>query len=169
VIIHAQLTREDQLHRIKTLGLIPSYFSAHTFFWGDWHRQSFGEDRAGFISPVGRSAELGIPFTVHNDAPVVPPDVMRLLWATVNRETRSGFILGPDQRATPMQALHAVTLGAAYQYFEEDRKGSITPGKQADLVILGANPITSDPNSIKDIPVLETFSRGRSIYRADGP
>jgi len=68
-----------------------------------------------------------------------------------------------------MQALHAVTLGAAYQYFEEDRKGSITPGKQADLVILGANPITSDPNSIKDIPVLETFSRGRSIYRADGP
>ena len=167
VIIHAQLTREDQLHRIKALGLIPSYFSAHTFFWGDWHRQSFGEDRAGFISPVGRSAELGIPFTVHNDAPVVPPDVLRLLWATVNRETRSGFILGPNQRATPMQALHAVTLGAAYQYFEEDRKGSITPGKQADLVILGANPITSDPNSIKDIPVLETFSRGRSIYRAE--
>ncbi|MDC0069075.1 amidohydrolase [Gammaproteobacteria bacterium] len=169
VIIHAQLTREDQLHQIKALGLVPSYFSAHTFFWGDWHRQSFGDDRAGFISPVGRTAELGIPFTVHNDAPVVPPNVMRLLWATVNRETRSGFILGPDQRATPMQALHAVTLGAAYQYFEEDRKGSITPGKQADLVILGTNPITSDPNTIKDIPVLETFSRGRSIYRADGP
>ena len=169
VIIHAQLTREDQLHQIKALGLVPSYFSAHTFFWGDWHRQSFGDDRAGFISPVGRTAELGIPFTVHNDAPVVPPNVMRLLWATVNRETRSGFILGPDQRATPMQALHAVTLGAAYQYFEEDRKGSITPGKQADLVILGTNPITSDPNTIKDIPVLETFSRGRSIYRAEGP
>jgi hypothetical protein len=68
-----------------------------------------------------------------------------------------------------MQALHAVTLGAAYQYFEEDQKGSITPGKQADLVILGANPITSDPSTIKDIPVLETFSRGRSIYQADGP
>ena len=174
VIIHAQLTREDQLHRIKALGLVPSYFSAHTFFWGDWHRKSFGEDRAGFISPVGRSAELGIPFTIHNDAPVVPPDVMRLLWATVNRETRSGFILGPDQRATPMQALHAVTLGAAYQYFEEDQKGSITPGKQADLVILGANPITSDPSTIKDIPILETFSRGRSIYsrsiyQADDP
>ena len=167
VIIHAQLTREDQLHKIKQLGLVPSYFAAHPFFWGDWHRRSFGEDRAAFISPVGRTAELGIPFTVHNDAPIVPPDVMRLLWVTVNRKTRSGFVLGPDQRATPMQALHAVTLGAAYQYFEEDTKGSITAGKQADLVILGANPLTVDPDTIKDIPVIETFAKGRSIYRID--
>ena len=167
VIIHAQLTREDQLHKIKQLGLVPSYFAAHPFFWGDWHRRSFGEDRAAFISPVGRTAELGIPFTVHNDAPIVPPDVMRLLWVTVNRKTRSGFVLGPDQRATPMQALHAVTLGAAYQYFEEDTKGSITAGKQADLVILGENPLTVDPDTIKDIPVIETFAKGRSIYRID--
>ncbi len=167
VIIHAQLTREDQLHKIKQLGLVPSYFAAHPFFWGDWHRKSFGEDRAAFISPVGRTAELGIPFTVHNDAPIVPPDVMRLLWVTVNRKTRSGFVLGPDQRATPLQALHAVTLGAAYQYFEEDTKGSITAGKQADLVILGENPLTVDPDTIKDIPVIETFAKGRSIYRID--
>ena len=167
VIIHAQLTREDQLHRIKALGVVPSYYAAHPFFWGDWHRKSFGEARAAFISPVARTAELGIPFTVHNDSPVVPPDVMRLMWITVNRKTRSGFVLGPDQRATPMQALHAVTLGAAWQYFEEDRKGSITPGKQADLVILGANPLTIDPDTIKDIPVIETFARGRSVFRSD--
>ena len=167
VIIHAQLTREDQLHRIKALGVVPSYYAAHPFFWGDWHRKSFGEARAAFISPVARTAELGIPFTVHNDSPVVPPDVMRLMWITVNRKTRSGFVLGPDQRATPMQALHAVTLGAAWQYFEEDRKGSITPGKQADLVILGANPLTVDPDTIKDIPVIETFARGRSVFRSD--
>jgi predicted amidohydrolase YtcJ len=166
VIIHAQLMREDQLHRVKRLGLVPSYYAAHPYFWGDWHRLSFGDERAAFISPVARTAELGIPFTVHNDAPIVPPDVMRLLWITVNRETRSGYILGPDQRATPMQALHAVTLGAAYQYFEEDTKGSITAGKQADLVILGANPLTVDPASIKDIPVIETFARGKSVYRS---
>ena len=167
VIIHAQLIREDQLDRVKQLGIVPSYYAAHPFFWGDWHRQSFGEARAAFISPVARTAELDIPFTVHNDAPIVPPDIMRLMWVTINRKTRSGFVLGPDQRATPMQALHAVTLGAAYQYFEEATKGSITTGKQADLVILGANPLTVDPDVIKDIPVLETFARGRSIYRAD--
>lgn len=165
VIVHAQLTREDQLPRIKALGLVPSYFAAHPFFWGDWHRRSFGEQRAAFISPLARSAELGIPFTIHNDTPIVPPDMMRLWWIAVNRKTRSGHVLGPEQRATAEQALHALTLGGAYQYFEEDRKGSITPGKQADLVILGTNPLVVDADAIKDIPVLETFARGRSVYR----
>ena len=164
VIIHAQLTREDQLPLIEALGLIPSYYVAHPFFWGDWHRLSFGESRAAFISPIARTAELGIPFTIHNDSPVVPPDIMRLLWIAVNRKTRSGFVLGPEQRATPYQALHAVTLGAAYQYFEEDTKGSITPGKRADLVILGANPLNVDPDTIKDIPIIETFARGESVF-----
>ena len=167
VIIHAQLTREDQLGRIKKLGLVPSYFSAHPFFWGDWHRKIFGEERAAFISPLSSSAKLGIPFTIHNDAPIVPPDIMRLLEITVNRKTRSGFVLGPDQRATPMQALRAVTLSAAYQYFEEDWKGSITPGKRADLVVLGANPLTVDHDTIKDIQIIETFARGQSVYRKE--
>jgi predicted amidohydrolase YtcJ len=165
VIIHAQLMREDQLPLVKALGLVPSYYAVHPYFWGDWHRVSFGEERASFISPMGRTAELGIPFTIHNDSPVVPPDVMRLLWIAVNRKTRSGYVLGPDQRATPNQALHAVTLGAAYQYFEEDTKGSITPGKRADLVILDANPLTVDPDAIKDINVIETIARGNTVYR----
>ena len=108
---------------------------------------------------------MDIPFTVHNDSPVVPPDMMRLLWITVNRKTRSGFVLGPDQRATALQAIRAVTLNAAYQYFEEDRKGSITPGKRADLVVLGANPLTADPDTIKDIEIVETFARGVSVFR----
>ena len=165
VVIHGQLMRRDQLEKSKTLGLVPSYYSAHPFFWGDWHRRSFGEERASYTSPAGDSVRLGIPFTIHNDSPVVPPDMMRLLWIAVNRKTRSGFVLGPEQRLTPLQAIHATTLGAAYQYFEEDRKGSITPGKQADLVILGANPLQVDPDSLKDIPVIETFARGQSIFR----
>ena len=165
VIIHAQLMRRDQLQKTKTLGLIPSYYAAHPFFWGDWHRRSFGEERAAYISPAGDTARLDIPFTIHNDAPIVPPDMMRLLWIAVNRKTRSDFVLGPEQRLTVMQALRAVTLGAAYQHFEENRKGSITPGKQADLVILGNNPLLAEADSLKDIPVIETFARGKSIYR----
>ena len=165
VIIHAQLMRRDQLEKTKKLGLIPSYFSAHPFFWGDWHRQSFGEERAAFISPAAETARMQIPFTIHNDAPIVPPDMMRLMWVAVNRKTRSDFVLGPDQRLTPMQALHAITLGAAYQYFEEDKKGSITPGKQADLVILERNPLLSNPDTIKDIAIMETFARGQSVFK----
>ena len=167
VIIHAQLIRADQLDRLPALGIVPSYYAVHPFFWGDWHRRSFGEERAAFISPLRATLERNIPFTIHNDSPVVPPDVMRLLSIAVNRETRGGFVLGPEQRLSAAEALHAVTLGAAYQYFEEDEKGSIAPGKRADLVILGANPLTADPAELADIPVLETFAGGRSIFRRE--
>lgn len=165
VIIHAQLIREDQLDRVAELGIIPSFYSVHPFFWGDWHRLSFGEERARFISPVQAAIARDIPFTVHNDSPIVPPDMMRLVEITVNRETRSGFVLGPEQRASVMQALHAITLGAAYQYFEEDEKGSITAGKRADLVILEDNPLTIDTSELGEVSVLETFARGKSIYQ----
>lgn len=165
VAIHAQLVRPDQLDRMKDLGIIPSYYAVHPFFWGDWHRLSFGEARASFISPVRATIERGIPFTIHNDSPVVPPDMMRLLSITVNRQTRSGYTLGPDQRASVMEALYAITQAAAYQYFEEDEKGSITVGKQADLVVLATNPLLADPLELADIAVVETFAHGESVYQ----
>lgn len=168
VIIHAQLMRADQLDRAAELGVMPSFFSAHTFYWGDWHVRSFGEERGSNISPMRWAMDRGVPFTVHNDASVVPPDMMRLVSISVNRKTRSGRVLGPHQRATIQEALHAVTLGAAYQYFEEDTKGSITVGKQADLVILEENPLTADPDDLEFIKILETFSRGRSVFPSSG-
>jgi len=165
VAIHAQLARPDQLLRFKELGIVPSYYSVHPYFWGDWHRLSFGEERASFISPVKATVELGIPYTVHNDSPVVPPDIMRLISITVNRQTRSGYVLGPDQRASVLEAIYAVTQGAAYQYFEEDEKGSITVGKRADFVVLEQNPLLVDPQELEDIAIVETFSRGASVFR----
>ena len=166
VIIHAQLMRADQLDRAAELRVVPSFFSAHAFFWGDWHVRSFGASRGSNISPARWALERGVRFTIHNDAPVVPPDVMRLVSIAVNRTTRSGRVLGPEQRLTVREALHAVTLGAAYQYFEEDTKGSIAVGKQADIVVLDRNPLTADPRELEHVRVLETFSRGRSVFRA---
>jgi hypothetical protein len=157
--------RADQLDRAAALNVVPSFFSAHAFFWGDWHRRSFGEERGNNVSPVRWAIDRGVNFTVHNDASIVPPDIMRLVSITVNRKTRSGHVLGPHQRATVQEALHAVTLGAAYQYFEEDTKGSITVGKQADLVMLETNPLTTDPAELEHIQILETFSRGRSVHQ----
>ena len=165
VIIHAQLIRQDQLDKVKELGIVPSYYAAHPYFWGDWHRLSFGDDRASFISPLKETLHLGIPFTVHIDSPIVPPDIMRLVSISVNRLTRSGYILGPDQRISVKEALHAVTLGAAYQYFEENEKGSIAVGKQADFVVLEKNPMKVDPLDLADVAILETFSRGKSIFK----
>jgi predicted amidohydrolase YtcJ len=169
VTIHAQLAREDQLDAMKQLGVVPSYFAAHPFFWGDWHRLSFGDARASRISPLRSTIARGIPYTIHNDAPVVPPDVMRLLKIAVTRTTRSGHVLGPEQRVSFEEALYGVTLGAAYAYFEEDRKGSISPGKQADLVLLARDPRAVEPTEIGEIDVLETFARGRSVFTRGAP
>ncbi len=166
VTIHAQLAREDQLDAMKRLGIVPSYFAAHPFFWGDWHRKSFGDDRAMRISPLRSSLNRDLPFTIHNDAPIVPPNVMLLMEIAMTRKTREGVTLGEDQRVSFQEALHAVTLGAAYQYFEEDRKGSISVGKRADLVVLGSDPEAAAPEDVGEIPVLETFARGVSVFAA---
>ena len=167
VVIHAQAARQDQLEEMAAAGILPSFFAAHPFYWGDWHRDAIlGPERAAFISPLAAAKALGIPYTVHNDPPVVPPDVIRLLWVSVNRETRSGQVLGEEQRASPMDALRAVTLNAARQYFEEGEKGSITPGKKADFVILSDNPLTIDPADMQSIRILETIKEGVTIYVA---
>ena len=166
VMIHSQIVRPDQLPRIAALGVVPSFFVAHTFYWGDWHRDSvLGHERAYFISPARSAGELGIRFTFHNDAPIVPPDMRRLVWAGVNRRTRSGDILGPAERVDVQTALRAVTADAAYQNFEEDLKGTLEVGKLADLVILSESPFEVPHDAIKDLAVVETFSRGRSIFR----
>jgi predicted amidohydrolase YtcJ len=166
VMIHAQTVREDQQDAMLELGIVPSYFSAHTFYWGDWHRDSvFGEERAARISPLKTTVDRGLPFTTHNDTPIVPPDMMRLMWASVNRITRSGKVLGEAQRISAQEALKSITINSAYQYFEEDSKGSIEEGKRADLVILDSNPLTATPDELLGITVLETFKDGVSVYR----
>jgi predicted amidohydrolase YtcJ len=165
VAIHAQLARHDQVDRMAALGILPSFFTAHTFFWGDWHRKNFGEARAAGISPLAYAHRKGIRFTNHNDAPVVPPDMMRLTQTAVNRTTRSGVVLGPEERVSPYVALKAITDWAAYQFFEEASKGTLEPGKRADLVVLERNPLKVDPTTIQTIKVVETIKDGRTIYR----
>ena len=129
----------------------------------------FGDARASRISPMRSTKAREIPFTIHNGAPVVPPDVMHLVSIAVNRKTRSGHVLGPEQRLTVDEALYAVTQASAYAYFEEDRKGSLTAGKQADPVVLQRDPRAVPPAELADVAVLETFSHGRSVFvRAAG-
>ncbi|MEM1230968.1 MAG: amidohydrolase [Pseudomonadota bacterium] len=167
VMIHAQTVRDDQLDDIAQLGIIPSFFSAHTFFWGDWHRDSvLGKERALRISPMASSTARGIPYTVHNDAPIVPPDMIRLLWASTNRETRSGKTLGAKERASTWEALLAITRHAARQAFEESRKGTLEAGKLADLVVLSRNPLTMRASALRKLQVEGTWSHGRQIYAA---
>ena len=167
IIVHAQMTRPDQLDRMKKLRVIPSFFVLHTYYWGDRHRERFlGPERAARISPTHTAQEKGVRFTLHCDTPVVPLEPMRLVWAAVNRRTTSGQVLGPEERIDVTSALRAVTIDAAFQGFEENWKGSLEPGKLADLVILGRSPLAENPADLAAIPVLETIIGGKSVWRA---
>jgi len=164
IIIHAQMARDDQLDRMRALGVIPSFFSLHTYYWGDRHRDLFmGPERAARMSPARSAVDRGMRFTIHCDSPVVPMEPLRLVWSAVNRRSASGAEIGPDQRITPMQALRAVTIDAAYQHFEDDDRGSLEPGKLADLVVLSRSPL-EDPATIDQIEVLETIVGGETAW-----
>jgi predicted amidohydrolase YtcJ len=166
VLIHGQTLRHNQVGQLKKLGIFPSLFPMHTFYWGDWHRDSvLGPERAENISPTGWVLEQGMMFGTHHDAPVALPDSMRVLSATVTRTTRSGAVLGPKHRIPVITALKAMTLWPAWQHFEEKTKGSITVGKQADFVVLSEDPLTVAQENLADIKVLETIKEDNSVYQ----
>ncbi|PSV28238.1 amidohydrolase [Photobacterium sp. GB-27] len=166
VLIHGQTIRPDQINSLKELGIFPSLFPMHTYYWGDWHRDSvLGPERAEFISPTKTVYDKGIKFSSHHDAPVALPDSMRVLSATVNRRSRTGDIIGPTERVSPLIGLKAMTIWPAYQHFEEDKKGSIEVGKEADFVILSDNPLKIDPLKIEDIKIQATINDGKTVYQ----
>lgn len=165
VMVHAQTVREDQLDRMKEIGMVATFFLDHIYYWGDWHYSSvLGPERAERISPARSALRRGINYTFHQDSPVVNPNALFAVHNAVNRTTMAGRVLGEDQKLTVMEALRGITINGAYQIFEEDKKGTITEGKIADLVILGQNPLEVPSDKIKDVPVLETIKEGKTIY-----
>ncbi len=162
-IIHCQTAREDQLDQLKELKIYPSFFASHVFYWGDTHRINFGEERASKISNQDYALKIGLKFTDHEDSPVVPPMPFRSIWACVTRQTRSGFTLG--QGIPVLEALKAHTINAAFMYFEEENRGSISEGKLADLIIVDQNILKIDPLKIADTQVLETIKEGITVYQ----
>lgn len=168
VLIHGQFLREDQVDSYNTLGVLPSLFPMHTYYWGDWHREhTVGPILADDISPTGWLLKRGMRFTSHHDAPVAFPDSMRVLDATVTRRTRSGDILGPDHRVAVITALKAMTIWPAWQHFEETSKGTLETGKLADFVILSDDPTAVDPENIDQIKVVETIKEGETVFVLD--
>ncbi|MGB2625527.1 MAG: amidohydrolase [Candidatus Acidiferrum sp.] len=164
-VIHSQFVRADQLDKYVAYKMIPSFFTEHTFYFGDTHILNRGEKQAFFESPMRAAIDKGLRPTNHTDFVVAPLDQMFVMWTAVNRISRNGVIIGADQRVTPLEALKAITINAAYQYMEQSSKGSLESGKLADLVILDKNPLTVDPAAIKDIKVVETIKGGKSIYK----
>ena len=167
VMIHAQTVRYDQLDRMAKTNMIPSFFIGHTYFWGDTHLKNFGEKRGERISPVKAALERGLYPNFHQDSPVTPPNMLHSIWCAVNRVTRSGRVVGEDNKISVYDALIAATNGGAYEYFEEHTKGILKPGAKADLILLDNDPTAIDPMKIKDIRVLRTVKNGKVVFEAD--
>ncbi len=164
IFVHAQTMRADQLDRAGKLGMTPSFFPAHVYYWGDRHREIFlGPERAARISPARTALKKGVRFTIHLDTPVVPMDPWLLAWSAVNRLTAGGKSLGPEERIDTLTALRAITIDAAWQNFLEKDLGSIEPGKYADMIILSDDPLR-DPARLRGIKVLMTMVGGVKVF-----
>ena len=167
VFIHGTYMRPDQIERMKKVGAVPSFLSAGIVTAGDGVLRLWGVERANRSQAANTLEKMGVPWTLSHDAPVTPsPSVLALVDAAVNRRTPGGTIIGPDERVTPYAALGAVTRSAAYQIKEEKTKGTLEPGKLADMVILSENPLKVDPVTIKQITVVQTFKEGVSVFEA---
>ena len=165
VAVHSQFIRPDQLQKFAAWHLHPSFFTIHCFYFGDTHVANRGPAQAAFISPLKSARAAGLRFSNHTDFNVAPLDQIFTIHTAVNRLSRTGKEIGPEERVTPLEALEAVTIDAARQYREEARKGSIEVGKLADLAILSGNPLTVAPATIQDIRVEETIKEGRTIWK----
>lgn len=164
---HVQTLRDDQIRRMLELGVVASVFVNHVYYWGDRHRDRFlGPERGGRISPLASITAAGLPFALHCDCPVTPVNPLFTIDTAVNRVTRDGHVLGPEQRISPELAVAGYTSSAATIAGEDALKGTIEPGKVADFVVLADGPVTCDSSAIKDIAVLRTVVGGAVVHSA---
>lgn len=158
---HCQLPNQAQIARMKQLGVYANFFVSHVYFWGDVHvEHTLGLERATNIDPLGWAVQQGLTFTLHSDAPVTMPNAIKLLWTATNRLTRSGKVLGEEQRITPYAALKAITIDAAFTLHEEQHLGSIEVGKLGDFTVLDQNPLTYPVEKFAQMKVVTTVLGG---------
>lgn len=179
VAIHSQITQRDQIRLMHTLGVVPSFFPDHVYYFGEQYASTvLGTKRAESICATGWAKEASLQFTLHNDTPMMPNNLLMAMWAAVNRvtydysagrtpgstTTTNGYVLGPDQRITVLDALKAITVNAARQYSEDSLKGTLAVGKLADLVVLDQDPTATPAIDLRNRVVLRTFKEGVGIY-----
>jgi len=161
---HCQLADETQLRRAARLGLCINFFANHLYYWGDAHAtQTVGPARAARMNPAGSALRLGIPFSLHSDAPITPLNPLFTAWCAAARQSATGRVLGEDERLPLEDALHAVTLGAAYTLRLDHLVGSIEAGKLADFAVLEDDPAALGAARLKDVRVWGTVLGGRAF------
>jgi predicted amidohydrolase YtcJ len=166
IVVHSQFMAPGQLERYVELGLHPSFFTAHAFFYGDVHIANLGLERASRMSPMASALALGCHCSNHNDFSVTPLKPMRMMETAMTRRSRGGQVLGDSERVSAEEALRALTIKTAWQIREEGSKGSLAPGKRADLVILDRDPTAVSPDDLLNIHVVATYKDGVRVWGA---
>ncbi|MCK6262932.1 amidohydrolase [Vibrio sp. ZSDE26] len=159
---HNQMVTPEQMDRMNKLGVVHNLFGTHIPFWGDVHAtQTVGPERVKTLNPFATSAKKGVPFSIHCDDVVTQVNPLFMMWGAMNRQcVFSGKVYGEDECLTAEQALHAVTMGAAYLMEQENMIGSIEVGKLADMAILDQNPLEVAKQDVKNIKVHATMLGG---------
>jgi predicted amidohydrolase YtcJ len=158
---HCQMADASQFRRMRKLGVCANLFANHVHYWGDQHAAiTMGPDRARRMDACATALREGVALAIHSDAPVTPMAPLFTAWCAVNRLTESGAVLGPEERISVDDAIHAITLGAAYTLRMDHLIGSIEPGKYADFAVLEASPFDTAAQELRDIKVAGTISGG---------
>ena len=164
VMIHCQTARRDHYAAMRELVIIPSIFSSHIWHWGDVHLRNFGPERASRISACAWVKQEGLPFTLHNDTPIVPNDMMLSVWCAARRVTKEGVKLDQSLCVSIYDALRAITANGAYQYGEEVTKGTLEVGKLADMAVLDSNPLDVEIDAVRRIRLVRTIKEGKTVW-----
>ena len=161
-IEHGSVANERILERMKALGVV---LAPHSYVWehGD-KMEDYGAARWDWMHANRSALDMGIPVAGNSDAPVSAPRPLLRIQSLMTRRCHNGKDYGARQRLTFAQALHTWTLGSAFASFEEDDKGSITPGKLADFVVLEADPAATAPEQIGAIAVRSTWIDGERVW-----
>ena len=159
---HAQMIDAAMFRKMAQLGLCVNVFSNHIWYWGDQHYEmTMGPDRANRMNDARAALDCGVALAIHSDAPVTPLGPLFTAWCAVNRVTPSGRVLGPNHRITVTEALHAITMGAAWTLKADHEIGSLEVGKRADFAVLEDDPLAIDPIKLKDVRVWGTVLNGQ--------
>jgi predicted amidohydrolase YtcJ len=165
-IEHAFLTTPEQIQVAKELGIVMSV-QDHLFVAGPAFKNYLGEPRARRITPLRTYLDSGLPVALGTDAPVIPVNPYWELYHYVTRSTRSDGVYGPEESVRDRSdLLRAMTHGYAYLTKEEGLKGTISPGKLADFVVMSDDFLTVPAEQIRDMSALATYVGGKEVYRS---
>jgi predicted amidohydrolase YtcJ len=164
-IEHCTVLNQSLIERMAALKVIPAPFSCYVYFHGDI-MHFYGEERAKNMFPMRSFIEAGLRPTDASDYTASPSDPMMWLHSQLTRTDPKGNVWGANQRITLEEAIRCGTLNGACASFEENIKGSITPGKLADLIVLKQDPFKTDPSALMKVPVERTMVDGKWVYES---